>query len=92
MPRFWRIVTRAARKTIIALGPKNGDSNEIIKDCDAGRMFSCKDTTELIEYLIDLVRLGVKNTDLNIKNDCYVKYSRKKLTKKLADIINTSYR
>lgn len=82
----------AARKIIIGLGPKNGDSNEIIKDCDAGRMFSGKDSTELKEYLMDLVRLWEKNNDLNIKNNCYLKYSRKKLTEKLADIINISSR
>lgn len=76
----------AARKTIIGIGPKDGDSANIIEECEAGRMFEREDENELIVYLQQLVEIWIKKKNLNITTN-YLKYSRRNLTKQFKEVI-----
>ena len=78
----------AARKTIIGIGPKEGDSAKIIKECEAGKMFERNDETELFIYFEDLIKNWLINNNLNLSSKSYLNYSRKNLTKQLKGIID----
>ena len=74
----------AARKPIIALGPKHGDAAAIIQECAAGKMFNYSDDSSIKEYLEGLVS-GKITFDYSNMN--YTNYSRKSLTKKLVETL-----
>ena len=74
----------AARKPIIAIGPRNGNAASIIKECGAGKMFNYDDVRGVTTYLSALEK-GEWTIDLN--NENYKNYSRKKLTSKLVKLI-----
>ncbi len=69
---------------IIGLGPKNGDAAKIIDECESGELFDYSETEKVYEYLIKLVEdfNNIKNNEQK-----YLKYSRKKLTKSLNELI-----
>lgn len=77
----------AARKTIIGLGPEDGDSAKIIEECGAGRIFKRENKVELKDYMMSLVKKWQKEGDLNITSDKYREYSRRNLTRELKRII-----
>lgn len=77
----------ATRKTIVGLGPEDGDSAKIIEECEAGRMFERNKEKELLNFLKYLVETWIEKRNLNVINYKYLGYSRKKLSKRVSDII-----
>lgn len=77
----------AAGKTIVGIGPKDGDSAKIIEECKAGKMFERVEELELTNYLKSLVEKWVIQKNLNIYSTIYLKYSRRELTSKYIDLI-----
>ena len=76
-------------KSIIAVGPTLGDAASIISECNAGRMFDYDDEEGLRQYLINLIS-NWKDNKMIISTSCnFEKYSRKNLTKVLADLLFT---
>lgn len=76
----------AARRPIIALGPKTGDVAEILKQTKSGKTFERNDSALLSDYLGELLENYHKG-ELTVKSTGIAKYSRNKLTSKLADIL-----
>jgi len=75
----------ACKKPIVCFGPANGDAADIIRSTDSGRVFDYNNDSNLLDFLRSIYRgnfsLSFKNTEL---------YSRKNLTKRLAEIIRES--
>jgi len=75
-----------ARRPIIALGPKGSDIEGIINETQSGRFFNYSEKEQLKEQLLlyfdDYLNDNLKVASVNIE-----KYSRRELTKKLAEIV-----
>lgn len=70
-----------SRKPILALGPEDGEANEIIKQTNSGKMFDYTATEEIADYIAQIYKNGYdSSSDIE-------KYNRKKITGKLAEII-----
>ena len=70
-----------SRKPILALGPKDGEANEIIKQTKSGKMFGYTAIDEIADYIADIYKNGYKSSS-DIE-----KYDRKKITEQLAQNI-----
>jgi len=79
----------ASGKTIICIGPEDGEAAEIISECKAGKTFSRSNEKGLYEYINSLLIKWKDKGDLNIENDLYKKYSRKSQTEKLCGVLNS---
>ena len=77
----------AAKKPIIAIGPKAGDAEEILSLSEAGKMFSRDEETQLVSYIEAKIEDWLKNPNLDLTHNKIDLYSRKNLTKQLCDII-----
>lgn len=76
-----------AGSPIVGLGPKNGKASQIINECEAGKLFEREEKEELYLYLKEKFlewKAGNKFTS-NIEE--VKKYSRKKLTEKLVEVL-----
>ena len=73
----------AAKKPILAFGPDNSDTQQLIKDTESGFYHTYSDIT-LRNTIINLF-----NESSLIKNKNIDQFSRKELTKKLANLIHT---
>ncbi|MFZ1321553.1 MAG: glycosyltransferase family 4 protein [Ignavibacteria bacterium] len=80
----------ASGKTIVCIGPEDGEAAEIISECNAGKTFNRNNGNELYEYLSSLLMIWKDKGDLNIDNDLYKKYSRRAQTIQLCKEINCS--
>ncbi len=78
----------AARKTIIGIGSKDGDSAKIIKECEAGKMFGREEENILKEYFEMLVKSWEIKRNLNFNSKDYLKYSRRSLTSNIKELIS----
>lgn len=74
----------AAGSPILAIGPKDGDLAEIIKETNAGYICDFNEVQQIKECILKLY----KNEKLNRNEDAIKSYSRKNLTKKLVNIFN----
>jgi glycosyltransferase involved in cell wall biosynthesis len=77
----------ASERPIIALGSVESDASDIIRECDAGRSFTRKDSSGLLEYLESLVKIFMAEGRVKAGNGLHRNYSRKRLTEKLKGII-----
>lgn len=75
-------------KSILAIGPVNGDASNIIRECNAGEMFDYGDQDKIFDFLKQKYDQWESGKIYQDEIDKVSKYSRKKLTKKLADLIN----
>ena len=78
----------AAKKTILNIGPLDGDAAEIITECEAGKTFDYSDTNGIQQFLSDCFIKFETNKNIEILNNKSEKYSRKNLTSELIKIIN----
>lgn len=76
----------AAKRPIIAFGPKESDIEEIITETKSGKFFSYWDDDELKAEILQLYK-EFKNGNLGIASEGIEKYSRRELTKQMAAII-----
>jgi glycosyltransferase involved in cell wall biosynthesis len=77
----------SARRPILAIGPVNGDASVILGESGAGRMFEYNDSISLKEYVINLFDLYSQGK-LTGENEFIERYSRKNLTRELAELLN----
>ncbi len=77
----------AAKKPIIAIGPKHGDAEEIITTCEAGKMFNREQKEELVHYMCEKIEEWLKNPNLDLQNNKIDSFSRKNLTAQLCKVI-----
>ena len=78
----------AAKKPIISISNKEGDSAKIIEESNSGKAFSREMKKELTLYLQDLVNAWKDNTNLDLVNQGDISfYSRKSGAQKIATLI-----
>ena len=82
----------ASRKKIIAVGPVDGDAGNIIRECNAGKIFSRNNESEMTDYIVQLAEEKMKNMDSSNADDTFRKYSRKAQAEELCKIIQSLQR
>lgn len=76
----------AAKRPILAIGPKDWDVSAILEETNAGKTFNYTDDSKIKELLLDWFH-DYKTSELKIDSSNIEKYSRRELTRKLAAII-----
>jgi glycosyltransferase involved in cell wall biosynthesis len=76
----------AAKRPILAIGPKGWDAGSIINECQAGEVFDYQDKTGLKEVILHWFST-YQDGALGIDSKNIEKYSRKALTARLAEIL-----
>ena len=76
----------AAERPILAIGPKQSDVEKIIKDTNAGKYFNYDNLQEVKQYLLDCYE-KYQQSSLKVHGIGLQYFSRKKLTEKLAGVI-----
>ncbi len=77
----------AARRPILCIGPLDGDAARVIGESHAGKAFDFADVGGIKEYLVETYE-QYKLGELKIQGDGIEKYSRKELTRQLAEELN----
>lgn len=78
-----------SKKPILAIGPKEGEVEEIILDTDSGFFFDYSESDQLLQQLLKILNLEIDVQKIfSFKG--VEKYSRHELTKKLALIFDRS--
>ena len=77
----------ASNRPIIAIGPKDSDVEHIIKSTNTGAYFGYEDYDGLKDKIIDYFG-AFRHSELQSNGIGLEQYSRKSLTKKLADLIS----
>lgn len=77
----------AARRPVIAIDSPGSDASAIIDECEAGKSFSHEDENGLYNYMASLVQEFRQKGKISAGNGKHINYSRRKLTKDLADLI-----
>ena len=76
----------SAKRPIIAIGPKDWDVKNIIENTDTGNYFTYQDSANLKRQVLDYYhQYKIKQLKINSKN--IEQYSRKNLTKVLANLL-----
>ncbi len=76
----------AAKRPILALGPKESDIVEIISETNSGAYFNYTEEDQLKKQILSYYKDYQKGT-LNIASQHIIKYSRRELTKKMSEVI-----
>lgn len=76
----------ASEKPIIAFGDVEGDVAQILKETQAGELFSYQENDKVYEFLLQTFE-SFKNDIPTISNKEYLKYSRLELTKTLVKVL-----
>ena len=81
----------ATGNPILAIGPKDADVEKILKKTEAGNYFSHQDTSAIKSFILTLYKHWLANPNQKFEtNESEVQqFSRKNLTKKLVEIINS---
>jgi hypothetical protein len=79
-----------SKRPILAIGPKNADFAEIISQTNTGFFFDYSEKEKLKSTIIDFYNQFL-NQKLTVSALELSQYSRKNLTKKLAELINSKY-
>ena len=73
----------AAKRPILAIGPKDWDAAELITETVSGESFDYSQESDLKKVILNWFMLYQKN-ELSVNSSNTIKYSRRELTKKLA--------
>ena len=77
-----------SHKSILFIGPPNGDAAQIIRKCKAGEIFDFHDYQGIVDYLNAAILKKQNNAPLNDPNlDEISQYTRKKLARKIMELI-----
>ena len=76
----------AAKRPILAIGPKNWDANQIISDTNTGVVFNYESKTDLKNVILKWFAAFQKG-NLNTESKGVEKYSRRELTRELSKLI-----
>jgi glycosyltransferase involved in cell wall biosynthesis len=79
----------AAGKPILAYGSLEGDATEILHTSKSGKMFTYEQINESSDFIYEAIEKWKENKKFIEPNEEYIEsFSRRNLTKKLADIFN----
>lgn len=78
----------AAKRPILCMGPNDGDAGKVINDTKAGIVIEWEDEATVMETLKKWHQ-SWKNGDLKADSTGIEKYSRRELTRALAEILNS---
>ncbi len=76
-----------AHRPIICIGPGNGDAAHVINETNAGVVVDYDDITKMKDVLLRYYHLYLQNK-LICESNSIERYSRKNLTKQLAELLN----
>jgi glycosyltransferase involved in cell wall biosynthesis len=79
----------SANRPILAIGPADGDASQILNETGAGRIFEYGEARGLQQYVLDLFELYSQH-NLDLKNQHLENYSRRNLTRNLAELLNNT--
>lgn len=81
----------ASQNPILGIGPSDGNASGIMQECGREKMFEYKDYDGIKEFILQHYTYWKKHNgvSLKIKDENYKKYSRKKLTAQLANVLNS---
>ena len=74
----------AAQKPILAIGPTEGDLDKIIQQTNCGQLFDYNDTEGMYRFIME----SLANPGLDSNRQMVSEYSRKQLTRKIAQLLN----
>jgi glycosyltransferase involved in cell wall biosynthesis len=77
----------ASQNPIICIGPKHGNAAAIIDECGSGKTFDKQEINSMVAYLHQLIEQFKSNASIKILNQESKKYSRKNLSKAMAQLI-----
>lgn len=77
----------ASNKQIICLGPVHSDTDHIIDECGAGRLFHYAAYDLMLDHMTQMSKAWKINSNLDLPYINYARYSRRALTEKLAGVI-----
>lgn len=77
----------AAKRPILAVGPADGDVSKILKETNAGVIVDFNDEAGTRKNVLDFYS-KYKEDKLSVTNNSIEKYSRRELTKQLADLLS----
>ena len=77
----------ASSRPILCIGPADGDAAAILDEADCGCIFDYEDAVGIRKYLTEAYTNYLKNDNQQVATSVEV-YSRKNLTKKLAELLN----
>jgi len=77
-----------AKRPIICIGKEDGDAADIIHETQSGIVVGFKDKIKLKTELLDFYN-QYKSGGINLKSQDYLRYSRRELASKIANILNT---
>lgn len=77
----------ASNKQIICLGPVHSDTDHIIDECGAGRLFHYAAYDLMLDHMTQMSKAWKINSNLDLPYINYARYSRRALTEKLAEVI-----
>ncbi|MGC3977731.1 MAG: glycosyl transferase family 1 [Paludibacteraceae bacterium] len=78
----------AAKRPILAIGPTDGDVAKILHETQAGKVVDFKDFTELKNTILEYYHRYKHGSLSVVGSNSVEKYSRKELTKQLAELLN----
>ena len=78
----------AAKRPILAVGPIDGDAAHILNETGAGKMLDFEDEKATKQTILDYYS-RFKAGSLNVESTSVERFSRKSLTRELADLLNT---
>ena len=78
----------AARRPILALGPKDSDIEGVINDTKSGKFYNYDQKDVLKTHLLQLY-LDFRKGSLRISSEGIEKYSRRELTKRMSEMIKS---
>jgi len=84
----------AARKPILAMIPRNGESAKIIRENNAGFISEIDEENLIMENILKLLNLyksGLLNTHFKLDSKDYLKYERRNLTYELSKNLDNIY-
>lgn len=77
-----------AERTILGIGPVNGDAAKIIQECNAGKMFERREGDAMRDWLEQKAVTVLRNETIYNGNGQVKKFRRRELTRSAAAVIN----
>jgi glycosyltransferase involved in cell wall biosynthesis len=77
----------AAKRPVLCIGPPDGDAANVLSETDAGVTYNFRDVNGIKKQLLEYFNLYLQK-NLNVNSDSIDTYSRRRLTQKIADILN----
>ncbi len=79
----------ASKRPILCIGSSTGDASKILKDSKSGRAFDFEDKNGIKSFIIKRFKCFINQECEDLNSEDIEKYSRKNLTAKLAEMLNS---